>query len=232
VLDLLPILEKESFFIYLVQNELYGLLKRWLNEQYLCRAGSAIASTIHSPQTFDDGINFLFRQWKFEVSMMDKISRREKDVIKNDFAKLALFEAREARNLSRKLNRLFTTHTFHENYHLSIRSDELTKFIIENKLVGLLCEKFIDHEYIFELLVSEILPMRDELMLAESMKDLLRKSTTLEDFVRIMKETSQYLQKCDPSFDKDRNDLSIIEGSFSKPFTKFHEIAGKNAFMR
>lgn len=232
---LLPILEKESFFTYIIQNELYGLLKRWLNEQYLCRAGKTIKSTISQPQTFEEALNYLFRMYTFEEAMMEKISRREKDVIKNDFAKLALFESREVRNVARKINRLFTTHTFNENYHLAVKNDEVTQFIIDNKLTDLLCEKFIDHKCIQEVLTKEsnIHPIKDELILIETMKDLLSKETSMEDFIRIMNVTTEYLTKHDKTFNENRNDLMLINGSEAgSSLDNFHKIAGASSFLK
>ena len=230
---LLRILEKDSFFTYIIQNELYGLLKKWLNEQYLCRAGKTIKSTITKPETFDDALNFLFRDWTFEPVMMERISRREKDVIKNDFAKLALFESREAKNVTRKLNRLFTTHTFHENYKQAVKNDEVTQFIIENKLTDLLCEKFIDHDYIKEVLVKDQHPMKDELILIETMKDLLSKKTSIDDFIKIMNVTTEYLVKSDKSFNKNRSDLMLINGSTSETsIDDFNKIAESSLFIK
>lgn len=225
-------LEKESFFAYIIQNELYGLLKKWLNEQYLSRAGKAIQSTISDPETFDGALNHLFREWKFEPSMMERISRREKDVIKNDFAKLGLFESRELKCLCRKLNRLFTTHTFDENYNLAIKSEEITKFVIENKLINLLCEKFIDHNYVMNVLNSNNPILRDELTLLEEIKKLLSKETSLNDFVRIMKITTSYIQKYDKSFNDSRTDLVLIEGTAENNLENFKKISESNSFLR
>lgn len=228
---LLRILEKDSFFTYIIQNELYGLLKKWLNEQYLCQAGKTIKSTITKPETFDDALNFLFRDWTFEPAMMEKISRREKDVIKNDFAKLALFESREAKCVTRKLNRLFTTHTFHENYNQAVNNNEITQFIIENKLTDLLCEKFIDHDYIQEVLDGH--PMKDELILIETMKDLLSKKTSIDDFIRIMNVTTEYLAKFDESFNKNRSDLMLINGSTAgTSLDDFNKISETSLFLK
>lgn len=208
------------------------MLKRWINEQYLSRAGKAIQSTISEPETFDEALNHLFREWKFDQTMMDRISRREKDVIKNEFAKLGLFESREAKCVSRKLNRLFTTHTFDENYHLAIRSEELTKFVIENKLVGLLNEKFIDHNYIQSVLESNSQLLRDELTLLEAMKNLFSKETSIEDFVNISKTTTSYIQKYDKSFDENRTDLVIVEGILENDLQNFKQLAERNSFLR
>lgn len=225
-------LEKESFFIYIIQNELYGLLKKWLNEQYLSRAGSAIASTIAEPDSFDEALNHLFREWKFELSMMERISRREKDVIKNDFAKLGLFESRESKCVCRKLNRLFTTHTFNENYNSAIKSEEITKFIVENKLVNLLCENFIDHNFVQSILESNSQLLRDELTLLESIKNLLSKETSLEDFTKIMKVTTSYIQNYDKSFSDSRADLMLIEATTENNLENFKQIAESNSFLR
>lgn len=232
ILSLLPMLEKESFFAYVIQNELYGLLKKWLNEQYLSRAGKAIQSTIGEPDSFDAALNYLFREWKFEEKMMERISRREKDVIKNDFAKLGLFESRESKSVCRKLNRLFTTHTFDENYNLSIKSEEITKFIIENKIINLLCEKFIDHNFVQNVLESNTQLLRDELTLLEAIKNLLSKETSLEDFVRTMKITSAYIQKYDKSFDENRNDLILLESTAENNLENFKQISESNTFLR
>ena len=142
-LDLLPILDKTCFFVYIIQNDLGGIIKQWIHEQYLCKAGTSISSTmLTEPHSFDDALNLLFRKWKFEEQMMVQLSRRHKDVLKNEFAKLGLFEVRENKQVCKKLNRFFTTHTFQENYD-KLKSYEITKFIIDNKLVDLLPQKFI-----------------------------------------------------------------------------------------
>lgn len=228
-------LDKESFFNYIIQNELYGLLKKWLNEQYLSQCGTAIKSKLNDPDSlnFDEALNYLFRTWKFEPVMMEKISRREKDVIKNDFAKLGLFESREAKCVCRKLNRLFTTHTFNENHQLAVKSEEITKFIVENRLIDLLCESFIDHNFIRNVLESNSCElMSNELMLLLALKNLLSKETSMEDFVSIMKVTSEYILKYDKSFDDNRTDLMLFQELSLDSFDNFRQIAESNAFLR
>lgn len=233
ILRFLLILEKESFYNYIIQNELYGLLKKWLNEQYLCKAGTSIPSTIKPPVTFDDGLNSLFRQWTFEPQMMEKISPREKDVIKNDFAKLGLFESREAKNVQRKLNRIFSTHTFNENINVAVKKDEITKFIIDNKIVHLLCENFIDHDFIMRIIgLNSSHPMNDELVLVETLKSLMSKDTTLEDFANIMNITTDYIKKHDKSFDENRSDLMLINGTVNNSFDDFQKVAESNVFVK
>lgn len=163
---------------------------------------------------------------------MEKISRREKDTIKNDFAKLGLFESHEAKCVRRKLNRLFTTHTFQENFNVAVKKDEITKFIIDNKIVSLLCESFIDHDYIQELLRTGYDTMiKDELILVENLKDLLTEKTTIEEFVRIMNATTEYLKKKDKSFDDKRFDLMLLNSTYTGSMEDLPKLAEHSKFL-
>jgi hypothetical protein len=81
-------LDKNCFFAYILRLEFYAILKQWLQEAYWCKAGMMMKSTISEPETFEGALLCLFREWRFEQKMMDLIARREKDVIKNDFARL------------------------------------------------------------------------------------------------------------------------------------------------
>lgn len=196
-------------------------------------AGITIRSTLSLPQTFDDALNFLFRRWTFEPEMMNQVSRREKDVIKNEFAKLGLFENREKNNICRKLNRFFTTHTFAENSS-SLKSNEITKFIIENQLIDLFKESFIDHDYVKMLLDGENTnhPMHNELTFLEATKDLLSKETNLRDFVKAMNATTQFIQIYDKSFNANSHELRFMNGIIDSTAEDFHKIADTNSFTR
>ncbi|KAL7034999.1 hypothetical protein ACKWTF_008207 [Chironomus riparius] len=232
--DLLPILDKTCFFAYIMQNELSGLVKQWLNEQYLCKAGTTISSTLPTePNTFDDALNILFRKWKFEEQMMNNISRRHKDVLKNEFAKLGLFEARENKQVCRKFNRFFTTYTYQENYP-TLKNHEVTKFIIDNKLLDLLPQQFIDHSYIQNVLKesNEKDPLYHELVLIRSMKDLLTKQTNLQSFVDIMNVTTRYIQEYDTSFNANQHKLRFMNEIVGNNLQKLDQIADINPFLR
>jgi len=199
----------------------------------LCKAGKAIDSTLLTePHTFDDALNYLFRRWNFEEVMMNQISRRHKDVIKNEFAKLSLFEARETKQVCRKLNRFFTTHTFQENY-TTLKSYEITKFVLDNKLVDLLPQNFIDHVHIQNVLkdCNEEYPLYNELVLIESMKDLLTKQTNLQSFVDIMNVTTTYIRKNDIAFNTNQHELRFMNEIMSNNLETFDKIADINPFL-
>lgn len=216
-----------------MQNELTGLVKQWLNEQYLCKAGKAIDSTMSAePHTFDDALNHLFRNWKFEEQMMNQISRRHKDVLKNEFAKLGLFEARESKHLERKFNRFFTTHTFQENYP-TLKSHEVTNFVLDNNLVDLLPQKFIDHVHIQSVLKENTeKDALEKLVLVESTKDLLTKQTNLQSFVDIMNVTSSYILKYNTDFNANQPELRFMNEIVSNNLEKLNQIADINPFLR
>lgn len=192
-----------------------------------------IQSTISEPETFEAALLCLFREWNFEQKMMDLIARREKDVIKNDFAKLGLFESREAKFICRKLNRFFTTHTFYENFP-ELKTDQVTKFVIENNLMDLLPEKFIDFRYIKLLLENlDVIYMRDELVLVEKIKDLMAPETTLDNFLMMVNATSDYILEFNKSFDRNRPDLRLINETLQGLTARdFHKISDINSFTQ
>ncbi|XP_070496072.1 spatacsin [Chironomus tepperi] len=233
-LDLLPILDKTCFFSYIMHNELSGLVKQWLNEQYLCKAGKPINSTLPTElHTFDDALNHVFRSWKFEEQMMNQISKRHKDVLKNEFAKLGLFEARESKQLDKKFNRFFTTHTYQENYP-TLKSNEVTTFVLDNNLVCLMPQPFIDHNYIQKILKEneENADLHPELVLLQSTKDLLTKQTNLQSFVDIMNVTSTYIQSFNTSFNTNQHELRFMNEIVSNNLEKHDQIADINPFLK
>lgn len=165
--------------------------------------------------------------------MMEHIKRREKDVIKNDFAKLGLFEAKENKLICLKLNRFFTTETFHENFS-SLKSDEITKFIIEQSLLDLLAENFIDHNYIKLLLENlDIIYMREELVLICCIRTLLTKDTSLKTFLNMINATSEYILCFNKNFNKESPALKLITETLnSLQAQDFHEISNVNIFTK
>lgn len=192
-----------------------------------------IQSTLPEPETFEAGLLSLFREWKFEQKMMDLIARREKDVVKNDFAKLGLFENREAKFICRKLNRFFTTHTFHDNFpHL--KTDQVTKFVIENSLMDLLSEKFIDFHYIQLLLDNlDVIYMRDELVLVERIRNLMSPETDLDEFLEMITVTSDYICEFDKNFNRNRPDLKLIDLTLrGLPANDFQQMSDINSFTQ
>lgn len=230
---LMHVLEKNIFFGYVLRNELYAILKHWLQEAYWSRAGKIISSTIQKPDSFETALVWLYRQWSFEPKMMELIARREKDVIKNDFAKLGLFESREAKSVCRKLNRFFTTQTFHDNFPF-MRTDEITKFVLENNLLDMLPEKFIDFRYIRLLLENiDAIYMKNELILIEKMQDLLSPETKLDQFLMMMNVTSDYISTFNCDFDRDSPELKMINETLHGLSAKdFKSIAEMNTFTR
>lgn len=192
-----------------------------------------IQSTVSEPETFEAALLCLFRDWTFEQKMMELIARREKDVIKNDFAKLGLFEGREAKFICRKLNRFFTTHTFQDNFpHL--KTDQITKFVIENSLMDLLAEKFIDYRYIKLLLENlDVIYMREELVLVEKIHDLMSPETKLSEFLSMVNVTSDYISEFDKNFDRDQPALKLTNATLQCLSSKeFHEISTINSFTQ
>ncbi|CRL01871.1 CLUMA_CG015712, isoform A [Clunio marinus] len=232
-IEMRHIIDKNCFFEYLLRIQLYGVLKQWLQESYLCKAGKMIQSTVTEPETFEGALLCLFREWKFEEYMMEMISRREKDVIKNEFAKLGLFESRERKVVSRMLNRFFSTNTFRENYSL-LKTEEITKFIIENNFMDLLSEAFIDFRYIRLLLENlDVIYMRDELVLIESMRNLLSPTTNLEEFRCIMNTTTDYIYEFNKDFDRDNPKLNFINETLNGlPAENFKKISHTNNFTK
>lgn len=165
--------------------------------------------------------------------MMELITRREKDVVKNDFAKLGLFEGREAKFICRKLNRFFTTQTFHENFP-TLKTDQVTKFIIENSLMDLLSERFIDFRYIELLLENlDVIYMRDELVLVGKLKDLMSPETDLEMFQHMVNATSDYICEFDKEFDRESSELKLVNETLLGLTAKdFQKIADINSFTQ
>lgn len=192
-----------------------------------------IQSTISEPETFEAAMISLFREWTFEEKMMELIARREKDVIKNDFAKLGFFESREAKFVCRKLNRFFTTHTFHENFPL-LKTDQVTKFVIENSLMDLLTERFIDFRYIKFLLDNlDVIYMRDELVLVEKMRNLMSPETELDEFLMMVNATSDYILEFNNDFDRNGTELKLINETLCGLKAKdFLEISDTNGFTQ
>lgn len=190
-------------------------------------------STISEPETFEGALLACFREWSLEPKMMDLIARREKDVIKNEFAKLGLFEARENKFICRKLNRFFTTQTFHENFP-NLKTDQVTKFVIENNLMDLLAEKFIDFRYIKLLLENlDVIYMKDELTLIEKMKSLMSPETETDEFLQIMNATSDYIEEFDTQFDRNNPELKFISETLQGlPAKNFKEISDLNQFSK
>jgi hypothetical protein len=70
------------------------------------------------------------------------------------------------------------------------------------------------------------------LTLLESLKSLLSKETSLDDFVRIMKVTSSYIKNYDKSFDETRTDLMLIEEISENNLENFKQISESNSFLR
>jgi hypothetical protein len=168
-------------------------------------------STISEPETFESALLSLFREWSFEPKMMELIGRREKDVIKNDFAKLGLFESRESKNICRKLNRFFTTNTFSENLS-TLKTDQITKFVIENSLMDLLPENFIDFRYIKLLLENlDVIYMKEELILVDKLQGLLTPDANLQDFVKMVLATTTYITEKDSTFNQDSSELKLVK---------------------
>lgn len=196
-------------------------------------AGHTIRSTLNSPQNFDEALNFLFRKWTFEPFMMAQITRKEKEVIKNEFAKLGLFENREVKQIDRKLNRFFTTHTFHENFP-TLKSDEITKFVVENELLEMLPNKFIDYDWIKNHLKEgdEKLAMRNELNFLGSTKDLMTKETNLSDLVRILNATNEYLLTYNKNFKTDTKEMKFLNDIVKLQPQEFHKISNLNFFTQ
>ena len=192
-----------------------------------------IQSTITEPETFEAALMSLFREWKFEQKMMELIARREKDVVKNDFAKLGLFESRESKFICRKLNRFFTTHTFRDNFP-NLKTDQVTKFVIENSLMDLLAENFIDFHYIKLLLENlDVIYMREELVLVEKIRNLTSPETDLEEFLEIMNTTSDYILQFNKSFNRKSPELKLIQTTLSGlPANEFQEISDINNFTQ
>lgn len=227
------VLDKHCFFAYILRNEFYAILKQWLQEAYWIRAGNMMRSTISEPETFEGALLYCFREWTFEQKMMDLIARREKDVVKNDFAKLGLFEARENKFICRKLNRFFTTQTFHENFS-TLKTDQVTKYVIENNLMDLLAEKFIDYRYIKALLDNiEVIYMKDELKLIEKMHSLMSPETETDEFLEIMNATSDYIAEFNNNFDRNSPELKFIDAALKGlPARDFEQISEVNQFTK
>lgn len=190
-----------------------------------------IQSTVSEPETFEAALLCLFRSWTFEQKMMELIARREKDVIKNDFAKLGLFEGREAKFICRKLNRFFTTHTFQDNFP-NLKTDQITKFVIENNLMDLLSEKFIDFHYIKLLLDNlDSIYMREELVLVEKIQNLMSPETKLNEFLTMVNVTSDYICEFDKNFQRDQPDLKLMNATLQNLSSQdFREISSINSF--
>lgn len=192
-----------------------------------------IHSTVTEPETFETALLSLFREWVFEQKMMELIVRREKDVVKNDFAKLGLFESREAKCVCRKLNRFFTTHTFHDNFP-NLKTDQVTKYVIENSLMDLLPEKFIDFYYI-KLLLENLnsIYMRDELMLVVKIRNLMSPETELDEFLEMMNATSDYISEFNKNFDRNSNEMKLIGLTLQGlPASEFQQISDINSFTQ
>ena len=164
---------------------------------------------------------------------MEHIARREKDVIKNDFARLGLFEAREAKFVCRKLNRFFTTHTFNDNFPI-MKTDEITKFVIENSLMDLLPERFIDLRYVKLLLDNlDVIYMRDELILIEKMAKLMSPDTDLGTFLEMVNVTTDYICKADQTFNRNGSELKLVTETLkSLPASEFDKISDVNQFTQ
>jgi hypothetical protein len=225
------ILDKHCFFSYILRNEFYAILKQWLQEAYWSKAGNMMRSTISEPETFEGALLCLFREWNFNESMMAQIARREKDVIKNDFAKLGLFEIRESKSICRKLNRFFTTNTFYENFP-SVKTDQVTKFVIENNLMDLLTESFIDFRYLKLLLENlEVIYMKDELILVVKIRNLMSLDTDLDEFAMMVNATSDYIVEHDINFDQHIPSLKLVNKTFRGLQAKdFDSIKDINSF--
>lgn len=227
------VLEKNCFFAYSLRSEFYGIIRLWIQEAFWARAGKIIKSTVTEPNDFEDALLSLYRRWSLEPKMMDLVARREKDVVKNQFARIGLFEAREAKFVRRKLNRFFTTHTFYDNFPY-MKTDEITKFVIENNMMDLLAERFIDYRYIKLLLENlDVIYMKDELILIEKMRTLMEPETDLDEFLMMVNATSDYICEFDKNFDRNTNKLRLINETFrGLPANNFQAIADINPFTQ
>ena len=189
------------------------------------------SSMTSHPESFESTLLCLFREWTFETKMMELIARREKDVIKNDFAKLGLFESRESKSICRKLNRFFTTKTFHENFP-RLKTDQVTKFVIENSLMDLLPESFIDFRYLSLLLENlDVIYMREELVLIEKMINLLSPDVNLQEFLAVAETTTAYISRKQPELDKTAPIMKLVE-IMNESASTFHNDPEINSFTR
>ena len=216
---------KHAFWSYLLKDDLHTLLKSWIQEQYFCQTGNI--SAFNENMLFEDLLLHLFRTWKLDKTMVDELAQRsrEKDVILNELAKLKLFIPKEQQNVSRQLQRLFSTGTFQENF-CAIKKDQLTKFVVENNLLDVLMEDFIDHDYLQLLLTKnqqDGIFIKEEIKLVKNTANLLSNETTPEDFVQMSNDASEYLRKDTGYFNDKHKIVSLMEKTLESEDSKQDE---------
>ncbi|CAO1399769.1 unnamed protein product [Diamesa serratosioi] len=224
---------KHAFWSYLLKDDLHTLLKSWIQEQYFCQTGNTSGS--NENMLFEDLLIHLFRTWKLDKTMVDELAQRsrEKDVILNELAKLNFFIPKEQQNVSKQLQRLFSSGTFQENF-CAIKKDQLTKYVIENNLLDVLIEDFIDHDYLQSVLTKtqqDGIFIKEEIKLIEQTMNLLSSKTSAEEFVQMSKDTSEYLHKDTGYFNDKHKIVLLMEKTFDKFVSKEDEkVFATNAF--
>lgn len=224
---------KHAFWSYLLKDDLHTLLKSWIQEQYFCQSGNN--SGFSENMLFEDLLIHLFRKWKLDKTMVDELAQRsrEKDVILNELAKLKLFIPKEQQNVSRQLQRLFSTGTFQENF-CAIKKDQLTKFVVENNLLDVLIEDFIDHDYIQLLLTKtqqDGIFIKEEIKLVKNTMNLLNNQISPDEFVQISKDTSEYLRKDTGYFNDKHKIVMLMEKTLDLEVSKEDDkVLATNAF--
>lgn len=202
---------KHAFWSYLLKDDLHTLLKSWIQEQYYCQSGNTNGS--NENMLFEDLLIHLFRTWKLDKTMVDELAQRsrEKDVILNELAKLKFFIPKEQQNVSKQLQRLFSSGTFQKNFS-AIKKDQLTKYVVENNLLDVLIEDFIDHDYLQTLSTKtqqDGIFIKEEIKLVQQTLNLLSSETSPKDFVKMSKYTSEYLHK-DTGYFNDKHKIVIL----------------------
>jgi len=206
-------------------------LRQWIDLAFE-RKAKQFQKCVVRPKTFHEVLALLFRKWTLNEKLMDVIGFHDKDAVKNDFARLGLFESSENKIIARKLNRFFTTGSFYENIPAIQSGQQLTDHIIENNHVGLLMESFINFDHIeHQLNTKNALHMHNELILMCAMRELLSAETDLPKLRDLVNATSIYIDSFKGSFNPNDPELRFIDKTLEGiESNDFGSIAGVNNF--
>lgn len=240
-LDLTRFLDKEVVWLYLLKNNNLLLMRMWISEQIGEKQKSSqenpnsdqqrleselrdeldqgpsnreIVKDPNSIEVFEKYIRGLFRKWNFNRSMIEQLSRfeaAEKESILNGLAMLGFFITKEEKSLCKHLQRIFVSQTIDENKD-KVNKEDLTHFVLENKLVDLLMEKdIIDSEVLKS--VSRICNnnVNAEIEVSMFVNQLMESQTAPEDLVEISKKTTNYLALQDPNLDNKHAEIKLFE---------------------
>lgn len=198
-------LDKHVTWKYLLDNQLFVLLVKWIEP--LDNNGDQLIVD----STFENMLQHQFANWEIDNDMESHIKEQEAilpDYILNGLAKKSIFMKYEESNIDLLVKRIISSESMNEHSEmLSARpySTEIVKSILDRNLKRFLIDDFVNVNDLAEV-ASQYPDHQDEIELCIDLK-----KTPLSDIATISSKITQYLTKKDPDFQQNHPLITLVE---------------------